>query len=145
MLIRSNALYLSVTATLLAVSGFTQGFAPATPVAFVASPKQQSTTTTTQLQMGLFDGVKEAFSAPALERSQLDAERETPIDRWMGWSTASSSKDGTTESSQTPGEFLTTFSRHMWRVYYVMKINNKKREAKMLSSLFLLEGPEKLM
>eukprot|EP00549_Striatella_unipunctata_P020679 CAMPEP_0118687076 /NCGR_PEP_ID=MMETSP0800-20121206/8179_1 /TAXON_ID=210618 ORGANISM="Striatella unipunctata, Strain CCMP2910" /NCGR_SAMPLE_ID=MMETSP0800 /ASSEMBLY_ACC=CAM_ASM_000638 /LENGTH=169 /DNA_ID=CAMNT_0006584215 /DNA_START=171 /DNA_END=683 /DNA_ORIENTATION=+ len=36
--------------------------------------------------MGLFDGVKDAFSAPALERSVLDAERETPIDRWMGWS-----------------------------------------------------------
>lgn len=39
--------------------------------------------------MGLFDGVKDAFSAPALERSVLDAERETPIDRWMGWSVAS--------------------------------------------------------
>lgn len=41
---------------------------------------------TTQLSMGLFDGVKDAFSAPALERSVLDAERETPIDRWFGWS-----------------------------------------------------------
>lgn len=38
--------------------------------------------------MGLFDGVKDAFSAPALERSTLDAERETPIDRWFGWSVA---------------------------------------------------------
>jgi hypothetical protein len=38
--------------------------------------------------MGLFDGVKDAFSAPALERSILDAERETPIDRWFGWSVA---------------------------------------------------------
>ena len=38
---------------------------------------------------GILDGVKEAFSAPALERSQIDAERETPIDRWMGWSVAS--------------------------------------------------------
>lgn len=43
--------------------------------------------------MGLFDGVKEAFSAPALERSTLDAERETPIDRWMGWSVASENKE----------------------------------------------------
>mmetsp|Transcript_10286 Transcript_10286/g.21145 ORF Transcript_10286/g.21145 Transcript_10286/m.21145 type:complete len:228 (+) Transcript_10286:43-726(+) len=34
---------------------------------------------------GLFDGMKEAFSAPALEKSYLDSERETPIDRWMGW------------------------------------------------------------
>lgn len=40
------------------------------------------------LQMGLFDGMKEAFSAPALERTTIDAERETPIDRWMGWSVA---------------------------------------------------------
>ena len=46
------------------------------------------TTTTTALHMGLFDGVKDAFSAPALERSAIDAERETPIDRWMGWSVA---------------------------------------------------------
>ena len=47
------------------------------------------TRTTTALGMGLFDGVKEAFSAPALERSAIDAERETPIDRWMGWSVVS--------------------------------------------------------
>lgn len=38
---------------------------------------------------GLFDGVKEAFKAPALERSTLNSERETPIDRWMGWSVVS--------------------------------------------------------
>ena len=43
----------------------------------------------TELRMGLFDGVKDAFSAPALERSTLDSERETPIDRWMGWSVTS--------------------------------------------------------
>ena len=43
----------------------------------------------TALRMGLFDGVKEAFSAPALERSAIDSERETPIDRWMGWSVVS--------------------------------------------------------
>ena len=34
---------------------------------------------------GLFDGVKGAFSAPP---SNIDSERETPIDRWMGWSVA---------------------------------------------------------
>jgi hypothetical protein len=39
--------------------------------------------------MGLFDGVKDAFSAPALERTSIDSERETPIDRWMGWSVVS--------------------------------------------------------
>jgi len=51
--------------------------------AFVPASK---TSVTTQLQMGLFDGVKEAFSAQPLERSTLDGDRETPIDRWMGWS-----------------------------------------------------------
>lgn len=35
---------------------------------------------------GLFDGVKDAFTQPP---SSLDAERETPIDRWMGWSVVS--------------------------------------------------------
>lgn len=47
------------------------------------STKTRTTTTTTELAMGLFDGVKDAFSAPS---SNIDAERETPIDRWMGWS-----------------------------------------------------------
>eukprot|EP00560_Eucampia_antarctica_P000136 CAMPEP_0197835852 /NCGR_PEP_ID=MMETSP1437-20131217/27138_1 /TAXON_ID=49252 ORGANISM="Eucampia antarctica, Strain CCMP1452" /NCGR_SAMPLE_ID=MMETSP1437 /ASSEMBLY_ACC=CAM_ASM_001096 /LENGTH=199 /DNA_ID=CAMNT_0043441569 /DNA_START=110 /DNA_END=706 /DNA_ORIENTATION=+ len=37
-----------------------------------------------QLQMALFDGMKDAFNAPP---STLDAQRETPIDRWMGWNT----------------------------------------------------------
>lgn len=37
----------------------------------------------TALSMGLFDGVKGAFSAPP--SSAIDSERETPIDRWMGW------------------------------------------------------------
>ena len=45
--------------------------------------------------MGLFDGVKDAFSAPALERSTVASERETPIDRWMGWSVASDSSGNT--------------------------------------------------
>ena len=33
--------------------------------------------------MGLFDGVKDAFNAPP---NDIAAEKETPIDRWMGWS-----------------------------------------------------------
>jgi hypothetical protein len=44
---------------------------------------------TTALHMGLFDGVKDAFGAPALERTAINSERETPIDRWMGWSVVS--------------------------------------------------------
>lgn len=55
--------------------------------------------TVTNLQMGLFDGVKEAFSAPALERTSIDSERETPIDRWMGWSVV---KDKEQQQQQQP-------------------------------------------
>ena len=53
---------------------------------FAFVPANMKSSTTTQLQMGLLDGVKNAFSQPAMERSTLNAERETPIDRWMGWS-----------------------------------------------------------
>lgn len=71
--------------------------------AFVNTKRQ--TTTTTALHMGLFDGVKEAFSAPALERSTLSSERETPIDRWMGWSVASDSSSTSTEEGEAAGTF----------------------------------------
>jgi len=50
------------------------------------------------LQMGLLDDVKDAFAAPALERSTLDSERETPIDRWMGWN----AKPNKTEETAAP-------------------------------------------
>jgi len=50
--------------------------------------------------MGLFDGVKDAFSAPALERSSIDSERETPIDRWMGWSVVSENEQQQQQSVQ---------------------------------------------
>mmetsp|Transcript_13669 Transcript_13669/g.19996 ORF Transcript_13669/g.19996 Transcript_13669/m.19996 type:complete len:207 (+) Transcript_13669:134-754(+) len=41
----------------------------------------------TQLN-GLFDGMKDAFGAPG-QMSSIDSERETPIDRWMGWNAKS--------------------------------------------------------
>jgi len=69
----------SITAiTLAAIALSAEAFAPNSRVTHVSrsSPTQVN---------GLFDGMKEAFSAPALERSNLDSERETPIDRWMGW------------------------------------------------------------
>ena len=70
---------LLLTAT--AVSGFT------------ILPQQQATTASSTSLNGLFDGVKEAFTAPAqMERSAIAAERETPIDRWMGWSVAEEDK-----------------------------------------------------
>mmetsp|Transcript_13785 Transcript_13785/g.40297 ORF Transcript_13785/g.40297 Transcript_13785/m.40297 type:complete len:212 (-) Transcript_13785:33-668(-) len=55
----------------------------------------QVMTSSTGLRMGLFDGVKEAFSAPALERTEIDSARETPIDRWMGWSVKSEAEQQT--------------------------------------------------
>lgn len=42
---------------------------------------------TSSLNMGVFDGVKEAFGADGM--GELSVERETPIDRWMGWNTKS--------------------------------------------------------
>jgi len=61
----------------------------------------------TSLQMGLFDGVKDAFSAPALERSTLNAERETPIDRWMGWNVNKEEDNNTAApGSQAPSNFV---------------------------------------
>ena len=78
---------LTQTTTILAAAAF--AFGVSSSEAFAVVPASSRTTTTTSLEMGLFDGVKEAFSAPALERSKLDSERETPIDRWMGWSVAS--------------------------------------------------------
>ena len=43
-----------------------------------------------ELNMGLMDGVKAAFGAEGM--GELDTERETPIDRWMGWN--AKSEDG---------------------------------------------------
>eukprot|EP00529_Nitzschia_sp_RCC80_P035248 CAMPEP_0113453796 /NCGR_PEP_ID=MMETSP0014_2-20120614/7536_1 /TAXON_ID=2857 /ORGANISM="Nitzschia sp." /LENGTH=182 /DNA_ID=CAMNT_0000345189 /DNA_START=483 /DNA_END=1031 /DNA_ORIENTATION=- /assembly_acc=CAM_ASM_000159 len=60
----------------------------------------KSTSTSTSLN-GLFDGVKEAFSAPPT--SQVDSERETPIDRWMGWSTVS---DDAASNNAQPADFV---------------------------------------
>ncbi len=69
---------LSIALTALALPAQVLSFsfiAEGQPKCFI---RQQNT----QLQMGLFDGMKDAFTAPP---SSLDAERETPIDRWMGW------------------------------------------------------------
>ena len=81
--------------------------------AFTVAPQGKMATsankmvTSTQLH-GLFDGVKDAFSAPALEKSTIDAERETPIDRWMGWTVKS-------ENQNTPNE-----SECRRLVYYII-------------------------
>jgi len=60
------------------------------------------------LNMGLFDGVKDAFAAPALERSTINSERETPIDRWMGWN-VNKNEEEVVESvpgSKAPSNFV---------------------------------------
>ena len=88
----------TATAVLVGV-GVAQAFSSLP--AFTTGSSTRQTSTTTELRMGLFDGVKDAFSAPALERSTLDAERETPIDRWMGWSVA---RDG--EEAAQSGELV---------------------------------------
>ena len=68
------------------------------PIAASTSTTQAFSTTAnnvrtqTALNMGLFDGVKEAFGADGM--GDLDAERETPIDRWMGWNTKTDSAPG---------------------------------------------------
>ena len=67
---------------------------------FAFVDRQRCRATNMALEMGLFDGVKDAFSAPALERSSVDVDRETPIDRWFGWSTASSDATETEEGSK---------------------------------------------
>ena len=55
----------------------------------------------TALSMGLFDGVKEAFGADGM--GELDGDRETPIDRWMGWNAKKG--DGSSAVVGSKGEF----------------------------------------
>ena len=64
--------------------------------------------------MGLFDGIKEAFQAPTLERSYLDSERETPIDRWMGWNVKSTDD---TKPSISSGTFSWCISLQLYLVF----------------------------
>lgn len=71
----------SITATIAAISIMDAA-------AFAPNSAHGNRLSSMQLN-GLFDGVKDAFTAPALERSTLDSERETPIDRWMGWNVQS--------------------------------------------------------
>jgi len=55
--------------------------------------------------MGLFDGVKEAFGSGEEGMGALDGDRETPIDRWMGWNTKSSEPQQSVGSKQ-PANFV---------------------------------------
>jgi len=81
-----------LTSTTAVVSGFT------------VLPATQNTVNTnvrsnTELY-GLFDGVKDAFGQPP---SSVDSERETPIDRWMGWSVVTENE---VKEIATPLDFI---------------------------------------
>lgn len=71
-----------------------------TTTAFILPTTTPIITSTSALQMGLFDGVKEAFGADGM--GELDADRETPIDRWMGWNAKRT--DGTQNIVGSKGE-----------------------------------------
>jgi hypothetical protein len=57
--------------------------ATAPSIASAFTPACTAAPPSVALKMGLFDGVKEAFGADGM--GELDGDRETPIDRWMGW------------------------------------------------------------
>eukprot|EP01082_Thalassiosira_pseudonana_P003791 g3646.t1.1.5e174189 g3646 g3646.t1 contig12:2487179-2487774(-) len=72
--------------------------------AFTTLPNNARLSTTTALQMGLFDGVKEAFGADGM--GELDGDRETPIDRWMGWNAKGGEEQKVAVGSKTPTDFV---------------------------------------
>ncbi|KAL7428340.1 hypothetical protein ACHAXH_002414 [Discostella pseudostelligera] len=71
--------------------------------AFVQAPAP-SRSSSSVLNMGVFDGVKEAFGADGM--GELSVERETPIDRWMGWNTKSVDSPQDAVGSKTPLNFI---------------------------------------
>jgi hypothetical protein len=74
----TTATTILLTTTTAVVSGFSVLPSSQSQISQIRS----NTRYNTELN-GLFDGVKDAFSQPP---QSIDSERETPIDRWMGWS-----------------------------------------------------------
>ena len=72
---RSGLLLLASSAPLASAYG---ALAP------IPSVQQQSRSAVLSVQMGLFDGVKDAFSGGAGDKPLVAADRVTPFDRWMG-------------------------------------------------------------
>ncbi len=70
--------------------------------------------------MGLFDGVKEAFGADGM--GDLDSERETPIDRWMGWNTKKTDGAQPKDVVGSKGEF------YIYVYEYFEVLDNCKRD-----------------
>ncbi len=77
--------------------------------AFVTAPA--TSRTHVSLNMGLFDGVKEAFGADGM--GDLSSERETPIDRWMGWNA---------KSADSPKEAVGKGASDMYHVCFLLSV-----------------------
>lgn len=75
---------IAATTTVLTLTSTAAAFTQTQQRSFVSSSRSSNQL---PLQMGLFDGMKDAFSAPST--MSVGAERETPIDRWMGWNVES--------------------------------------------------------
>jgi len=75
--------------------------------AFVTSPTTASRipSIVSSLNMGMFDGAKEAFKADT-GMGELDGDRETPIDRWMGWNVKDADAPRQAIGSQEPTDFI---------------------------------------
>ena len=91
---------MKTTTSILAIAATT---ATTTQAFSTSSSTQNVYRPTTALNMGLFDGVKEAFGADGM--GDLDSERETPIDRWMGWNTKTTDGDRPKDVVGSKGEF----------------------------------------
>jgi len=87
------------------------------------APQRTISNSRTELRMGLFDGVKNAFAAPPIDRSNLDSERETPIDRWMGWSVTK--QDATDDVQQVDSQAPANFVDSMDGANYVRVVLTK--------------------
>jgi hypothetical protein len=83
----------STTLLIASSASFVSAFVPA---------NTRSAPPSIALQMGLFDGVKEAFGADGM--GELDGDRETPIDRWMGWN--AKKDDSSSNAMGSKGECL---------------------------------------
>ena len=80
--------------------------AAATSCANAFVPTLPPPTKTMSLNMGLFDGVKEAFGSDGTGMGDLSVERETPIDRWMGWNAKATDGPKEAVGSQEPVDFI---------------------------------------
>lgn len=80
--------------------------ATATSCAHAFVPAMSPPANPMALNMGLFDGVKEAFVSGGDGTGDLSAERETPIDRWMGWNAKSTDGPKEVVGSKGPVDFI---------------------------------------